>query len=377
MPLDRMESWESEYCLLSCSTAEYGYIYGNDEYSTDFLVDDALEIIRAKENELRDAEDQVQLDDLLRGMLLHMPSAAGARYVAVALRLTDQEGTDAVVNIAKAWLKHLFFRSPFLNSLFHQPILYFDHLLNPDLSVQAMSCRIDISDSQTPSTDNTAHEIGSLTLTENVAAREDHRCAITGCVDRLYAQKLRKQGDPIPAGAQRLMEAAHIIPFPLDLPAESSKLVFRDSVHTLDMFRDWTTLDIRALAGEKINSPANVIYMTYDECLRFCRFEFYLEPDTDEPDGYQVKFHNDYDTLSTGARTALVNFKALEDPKIEVPDPRFLAAHAAFSKVLHLCGVAEYWERLEMQADGDIVSGMNDESNFANRLSAKLALLAY
>lgn len=176
----------------------------------------------------------------------------------------------------------------------------------------------------------------------------------------------------------RYMETAYIIPYSLNKISELSRPEIRDSPRTWDMLRHWTTLDIKSLVGNKINAPANVIYMTSEEHFDFGHFAFYLEPDVDEPHQYRVNFLKDDGELSSGSRTAIVKFTALEDPKVEVPDPRLLGIHAAFAKVLHLCGATEYWDGLKRQVDGDMMFAMSDvELDFATHLSSKLALLAH
>lgn len=94
--------------------------------------------------------------------------------------------------------------------------------------------------------------------------------------------------------APRRMEAAHIIPYSLNQFTESSGPELRDSARTWDMLHHWTTLDIKSLVGEKIDTPANVIYMTHDEHFDFGRFKLSLEPDMDEPNQYQVKLHKNH-----------------------------------------------------------------------------------
>jgi len=49
---------------------------------------------------------------------------------------------------------------------------------------------------------------------------------------------------------------------------------------TWDMLRSWTQIDIQKLTGDKINSPANAIYMSEDDHQAFCNLEFYFDKDT-------------------------------------------------------------------------------------------------
>jgi hypothetical protein len=81
-------------------------------------------------------------------------------------------------------------------------------------------------------------------------------------------------------------------------------------------------------------------------------------------------------TLSNGAFTSEVEFKPLNNPTVEVPDPALLEIHAAFARVLHLCGASEYLAKLENQAARDMASARIDELDVVT-LSAKPELLAY
>ncbi len=83
-------------------------------YNDANLDDDVLlNIIRTYHDELVAAN----LDKLLQGMLLHAPTRAGRRYVAVALHIAHRKGADAVVGVARAWMDHLFLMSQFFYTL--------------------------------------------------------------------------------------------------------------------------------------------------------------------------------------------------------------------------------------------------------------------
>lgn len=75
-------------------------------------------------------------------------------------------------------------------------------------------------------------------------------------------------------------------------------------------------------------------------------------------------------------RTADVKFRS-DDPNAGAPDPAFLRIHAAFGRVLHICGAVEYMDKVEILADSDIPLVPGDELGFTSCLSAKLELLTY
>jgi hypothetical protein len=83
-------------------------------------------------------------------------------------------------------------------------------------------------------------------------------------------------------------------------------------------------------------------------------------------------------TLSNDASTAEVEFKPSIDPVVEVPDPELLEIHAAFARVLHLCGASEYVLELEGRAKRDVAPVRSGAvTTDADRLAAKLELMVY
>ena len=56
-------------------------------------------------------------------------------------------------------------------------------------------------------------------------------------------------------------------------------------------------------------------------------------------------------TLTTGLSEVDVKFQTQEESFVEPPNPKYLKVHAAFAKVLHLCGAAEYIENVERDAE--------------------------
>jgi hypothetical protein len=80
--------------------------------------------------------------------------------------------------------------------------------------------------------------------------------------------------------------------------------------------------------------------------------------------------------LSNGLKEADVEFRT-EEPSVKPPNPDYLKVHAAFAKVLHLCGAAEYMEKVEEDAEMEGTLRMNGETDFGSYLQSKLAITAY
>ena len=112
MLLQHQPSTETISGVLSCTHAEYAYWF-HGSMDTDTLCHNAHRSIEAHRQALRDASQNYRLDDLLTGMLNYAISNTGRRYVAVVIHIAHTKGEEAVVNIAKAWMEHLFFPSQF------------------------------------------------------------------------------------------------------------------------------------------------------------------------------------------------------------------------------------------------------------------------
>jgi hypothetical protein len=82
-------------------------------------------------------------------------------------------------------------------------------------------------------------------------------------------------------------------------------------------------------------------------------------------------------TLSNGSREVDVEFRTREEESsIEPPSPEYLKVHAAFAKVLHLCGAAEYIESVERDAEMEGTLRLNGETDFGSYLQSRLVLVA-
>jgi hypothetical protein len=112
----RTDSAGSTCTVLTCTSDEFWDLYDNDNLSTVELARDVLNnAVHPRRTRLRQSDTRFRLDDLLVGMLQQAPDPCGQRYVAVALHIAHEKGTDAVIDVAKAWLDYLFLPSPCLH----------------------------------------------------------------------------------------------------------------------------------------------------------------------------------------------------------------------------------------------------------------------
>ncbi|KAJ6511282.1 hypothetical protein C8R47DRAFT_1094439 [Mycena vitilis] len=342
--------------LLSCSSAEFEEFFENDNLHTDVLVDDCLTYIQQHENELRAANKKYHLDEVLRGMVKWGPSDAGRRYAAVVIHVASHHGLESVVSAAQSWV---------------------DNLLLPVLTLARKSvAREPPLSVQTPTVDETALEIETANRSEQqrlralVGFRENYYCAISGTFDADRVKVFRRLHKPIPPGGQASMQAAHILPLSLNGFDEADNGELFDAAATWDMLKQWTRIDIKALAGSDINTPKNCINMTMQDHRAFGRFEFYLS--RSGPDSYTAHMLDEDRRFVNGTQTTSVTFRSKAITNIDPPDPDLIAIHAAFAKVLHLCGAAEYLDDIERQREEGTTLRLDGETDFGDILKTSL-----
>ena len=79
--------------------------------------------------------------------------------------------------------------------------------------------------------------------------------------------------------------------------------------------------------------------------------------------------------LSDGTEECDVEFRSEAACGIEPPDPQFLELHAAFAKVLHLSGAADYFEDIESEVEDSGTLCPGGESNIGAILFSRLAAI--
>lgn len=151
--------------------------------------------------------------------------------------------------------------------------------------------------------------------------------------------------------------------------------------------KHWGSLDITAGIEIAINDLGNSMLLGLDDHIMFRSFMWYLEPmvrsyafylnphfktnhhrytplQENERNTYTVQTIPGIDIPIKGNRVA---FADKSGRGIPLPDPRFLALHAAFAKVLHSSGVGKYFFQSE-EKEVEIVTGKHGAPNFGSLL---------
>ncbi|KAJ6482150.1 hypothetical protein C8R47DRAFT_1134097 [Mycena vitilis] len=327
----------------------------DEKLNTDALVADCINFINKHEEELRAESNNYRLDGVLRGMLQWAPSSAGRRYAAVALYSAMQQGLDSVKMVAQSWV---------------------DNLLVPIFVLGRRSIKKQTLSVQTPLVDETVLAIQNSDRTEQqkvhalVGFREEYCCAISGAFDCDRVVQYRRMNKTIPLGGQQNMNVAHIVPSSPDDFDEANNQELSNAATFKDLIMAWTGVDIHSFTALSINTPRNHINMTRQEHYAFGRFEFILTQS--KPEEYNACMLDEDRRFSNGLRATDVTFLSKAITGVDPPDPDLIAIHAAFARVLHFCGVAEYFDDIERQREEGTTLRMDGTTDFGAILQAGL-----
>ncbi|KEP50980.1 hypothetical protein V565_069650 [Rhizoctonia solani 123E] len=221
--------------------------------------------------------------------------------------------------------------------------------------MKTRSCRTPKASDCPSRTESTDQEVlDNLVVGEDIAVnqrdvkkaalcRDNHRSVLSGLVDEgSILEGLVPDTDDT-----TFTEAAHIIPFSL---GNQNALVWT----VLESFSGWEVASL--LSGHQINRLENILTLTMLEHWAFGRLTGWLEPVAGEDDTYRVCSSRKHHDFPEGK---VVHFTTTNS-KLPLPDPRFIAIHAACAKVLHASGemrnlyrmAKEYEEALVLAPDG-------------------------
>ncbi|KAJ1299318.1 hypothetical protein OPQ81_000001 [Rhizoctonia solani] len=167
---------------------------------------------------------------------------------------------------------------------------------------------------------------------KNLALRRDnYRSVLSGLVDDISIQA----GLVPDTEFASFTQAAHIIPFSFGSNPEQAVV--------------WTVLEhfsgmnvAMDLCEQNINRLSNILTLTMHEHQIFGRLSGWLEAVPDQGHTYRMCSQRRYLEFPQGK---VVTFTTTRS-EYDLPDPRFIAIHAACAKVLHASGMAEFIDRI-------------------------------
>jgi len=219
------------------------------------------------------------------------------------------------------------------------------------------------STTMTPTYDDTATLIESAKRGEQPALRtllerrQGGKCAVS----RVYTLDAPP---PVDEDYERgTLIASHILPYSMnEFPEKGDK--FKKAVITWDMLRSWTSFDVTKLSGEKINGPSNAILLSGNLDGIFGNFKWWFDA-TEVENTYTVS--SNYKIGHNDKRVAFSNCDDSED--IDLPDPQILKIHAAFCRVFHASGAAEFFDRIWRDMDITRVLSNDGSTNISALLN--------
>ncbi|KAF8129390.1 hypothetical protein K438DRAFT_2032529 [Mycena galopus ATCC 62051] len=196
-----------------------------------------------------------------------------------------------------------------------------------------------------------------------LAERERYYCAITGSFDRERGKLLDSLGhsNEVPQAPAHKMVAAHIIPLCLNSFDETWDDTANDNTK-------WRLHMGHPPVLDTITSISNGIYMTSDDHDSFGAFKCYLDKEAFPNEEKKYCAACLRGRLSSGAHSSVVIFNNLEPP-----NPDYFMIHAAFARVLHLCGAAEYMKDIRRDAERVDMLYSDGQMDFGQALASRLA----
>ncbi|KAG8900846.1 hypothetical protein FRC00_010814 [Tulasnella sp. 408] len=196
-----------------------------------------------------------------------------------------------------------------------------------------------------------------------VLRRENYRCVLSGKVHfcALEAGLTERQSGESPT----TVDNAHIVPCSLKSSGEEESREHSDGFWQL--LSTFSGIPLEELNGTKIDCPENGVALGHMFHDLFDRLLLCFEA-TDDPNIYRVLSwtRGDYGLPKT------VSFVSRH--RIPVPDPRYLALHAACAKVVHQSGMAEILD--ELLEDLERTDVLSSDGSSASLLHHTLAMAA-
>ncbi|KDQ16182.1 hypothetical protein BOTBODRAFT_31254 [Botryobasidium botryosum FD-172 SS1] len=200
--------------------------------------------------------------------------------------------------------------------------------------------------------------------------RRQHKQALLRDGNRCLVTKLLDMGTPS-HGEERINTfAAHIIPFSF-LPSSTSEAQIERSSHLFEVLDRFGGVQLNDENGEKINLLDNVMTLKMELHTLFGQLAIWFEPVLGEENTYQFRKLSDVHT-GVADRTKVVF--STDHPDIPLPNPRYLAVHAACAKVVHASGVAEVIDKV--LRDLEDLPVLSKDGSSSDLLRAALAAVA-
>ncbi|KAF9035289.1 hypothetical protein BJ165DRAFT_1615629 [Panaeolus papilionaceus] len=297
-----------------------------------------------------DSQLSVELDKVILAMITYAEECGGKdgkRYVASAVIACSEEedAIQALAALGTTWLTHLLF---VFKAKGH--------------SNQA---NMDPSELATPTVDDTAscleEGVGDRkeSFADDVKRRDSYVCVVTGAEDYLHPNS--SSNNPI-----TVLEAAHILRRAIgEYDSDHKSSFFRSAVTTFDILTNFSRLAVKTLEElrNELDSPKNGLSLELNAHRMFDKYYWCLKP-TEQANVYRIKIFKYENAIIRRPAKDLVSFvdKSVSDSTgtrkrsrpVDLPNPHYLAIHAAIAGVLNMSGAGKFFDELfTMYRDGE------------------------
>ncbi|KAJ3500414.1 hypothetical protein NLJ89_g9808 [Agrocybe chaxingu] len=307
----------------------------------DLLVERAKQIIAdfstRQERISTYCKETLSLDKVATSMLEHSRAVGGNDSLTyVASRIVACEGdVTNLVAVTVTWVTHFLFVMRANHGHGKQPNLP-SPIATPTMETTAQYIL-----------DGHRNRTGSLR--DDLLLRDGYKCVVTGYADITH-----------PDGGELILECTHILCHAL---GHFDKDSHKSAAATFDILVNFGRLKLDELEDFKLllDQPSNAFMQELNVHASFNRFWWCLHP-TEEENKYKFKFYRDkmmlfryrpdlasnpYITFRDHSKDhAAENSKKRKTAPIDLPDPRFLAIHAAVAGVLHMSGAGRFFDEL-------------------------------
>ncbi|KAF8331903.1 uncharacterized protein EI90DRAFT_3055831 [Cantharellus anzutake] len=277
-------------------------------------------------------------------------------------RLRTYETTHSTKPLPARWLGHLLREVPVKDALAREITSCKDDTAIQDLSDIYRDLLLRLFKPQegpTPDPSDPSSRPSDVIVTNAILhdrVPQDHGAAKCLALKRDGGRSISGQYDisieDIPKGSTcTWTNAAHIIPFVVNSNRDQEKNTGKGK--ETDPNLNWSAGVLAVLSriggivpeeirGEKINRLSNIITMNAEHHIAFDRLAWWLEPaNSGEPNHYVVRrIRPNLSLLPVEIRFTST------DPWLELPDPKFIAIHAACCRAAHLSAAVEAIDKI-------------------------------
>ncbi|KAG8899708.1 peroxisomal assembly protein, partial [Tulasnella sp. 403] len=326
------------------------------------LVKSAFETVATYRELVRLNSKETELyPKLLYAMLEFAPCEDGKSYVAQ--RITRCSSNEDLHDLAREWIDSLLL-----------PSAYLTHYIladcpSPDL-VKVQGGRTSVPSSHdsavaqywgahtlSATLEPTTRDRGLMKL--NALKRDSYRCMVSKLQD---SQHFKKEL----GGFGMRTEVAHILPFSLntlkndqmasEFPLLQLMVTYLYAAQSLQKPRVWEIIEMFSrvrldeLDGQDINRLENILTLSSVIHREFGELNIWLKSVEDKPHCYRLEMASSvgemFPPIIMPAAGTVVEFTTSDLTDLPLPDPRYLALHAACAQVAHASGAAKYIDEL-------------------------------